>query len=83
MTKSADEQRWASPEDHLSHLVHRLLVSMDTAASIGTWDCVVEYRLPLSARPSGHCLAPHVSVHYHARHGSDQWPAYPIAAGGS
>src|SRR5271165_2581361 len=41
MTSSGD-QRAASAEDRLSLLIDRLLRSMDTAASTGAWDRVVE-----------------------------------------
>jgi class 3 adenylate cyclase len=38
----ADEERPASAEDRLARLIDRLLASMDTAASIGAWDRLVE-----------------------------------------
>jgi hypothetical protein len=39
---SPEEWRAAAAEERLSLLIDRLLASMETAASIGAWDRVVE-----------------------------------------
>ena len=44
--------------------------------------CVPLIRFGVLGRRRLGCLAPQDSVHYHARHGSDQWPAYSATAGG-